>query len=77
MDHREQLNQIVGQRIRARRQELRMAQKGLAHLVGFKQHRISRIERGKSPLFVADLLVFAKALNTDLPELLQSVEICT
>ena len=56
---------MIGDRIKARREELGMTQEELAEKVGYKHKTsISRIEKNKSDIFQSDIVKFAKALDT-------------
>lgn len=56
---------MVGDRIKTRRQELRMSQRDLAEVMGYSNHStIARIEAGKVDLPQSRILQFAKVLGT-------------
>ena len=56
---------MIGDRIKARREELGMTQEELATKVGYKHKTsISRIEKNKSDIFQSDVVRFADALDT-------------
>ena len=56
---------MIGDRIKARREELGMTQEELAEKVGYKHKTsISRIEKNKSDIFQSDIVKFADALDT-------------
>jgi len=55
----------IGDRIKARRQELKMSQRELAALVGYSNHStVARIEANKVDLPQSKIAEFAKALHT-------------
>ena len=56
---------MIGERIKARREELGMTQEELAAKVGYKHKTsISRIEKNKSDISTSDVFEFADALET-------------
>lgn len=60
-------NNIVGERIRTRRQQLRMTQTELANRTGYSDKTaISKIEHGENDLTQSKIVLFADALNTSI-----------
>lgn len=60
---------ILGQRIRARRQKLGMSQEGLAHEAGLDRSYVGRIERGEHNLTFVSLVRIARAVGCDVATL--------
>lgn len=60
---------ILGQRIRATRRELRMSQERLAHESGLDRSYVGRVERGEHNLTFVSLLKIARALGRDVAAL--------
>lgn len=60
---------ILGQRIRARRRELKMSQEGLAHEAGLDRSYVGRIERGEHNLTFVSLVRLARAMRCDVAAL--------
>lgn len=56
---------ILGKRIRARRQELGMSQEALAHAAGMDRSYVGRIERGEHNLTFTALVRLARAMGSD------------
>ena len=58
-------NELMGTRIRIRRQELKMTQKELAEKVGYTSHTtVAKVESGLVDLPQSKILAFADALDT-------------
>lgn len=61
-------NNIVGERIRTRRQHLRITQSELARRTGYSDKTaISKIEHGENDLTQSKIALFADALHTSIP----------
>lgn len=67
-------DQIVGAAIRARREELGLTLKDLAHGMPISLSQISRYELGDSSLDPATLMLFAKRLGCTVEELMQDLK---
>lgn len=60
---------ILGKRIRARRQGMRLSQEGLAHEAGLDRSYVGRIERGEHNLTFVSLVRLARAMGCDVATL--------
>lgn len=60
---------ILGQRIRARREQLGLSQEELAHVAGLDRSYVGRIERGKHNLTFVSLVRMARAMQCDVAAL--------
>lgn len=61
----EQNNLQIGQRIKAKREELKLSQEELANMIGSKNRStVSNYENGARTFTQAQIMMFAKALNT-------------
>lgn len=68
-DERDQRLRQIGQRVRDRRQELALSQRGLAERLGVSPPNITRIEGGNQNLTVDTMCKLAEALEMPLDEL--------
>ena len=73
VDVEEQLNEAVGERIRARRHELGLTLKQVANRTGLSVSLISQIELGKSAASVLTLYKVATALGTRVATFFEAV----
>jgi len=64
------IDRRMGRSIRERREELRLNQRQLGHLVSLSRTSIANIEAGRQGLYVTSLYRFAKALACDPEDLL-------
>lgn len=60
---------ILGRRIRERRQGLGLSQEGLAHAAGMDRSYVGRIERGEHNLTLVALVRLARAMGCDVAAL--------
>ena len=60
---------ILGKRIRAKREELGMSQEGLAHEAGLDRSYVGRIERGEHNLTFVALVKLCRAMRCDVAAL--------
>ncbi|WP_294103964.1 helix-turn-helix transcriptional regulator [Sphingomonas sp.] len=60
---------ILGQRIRARRQGMGLSQEGLAHAAGLDRSYVGRVERGEHNLTFVSLVRLARAMGCDVAAL--------
>ena len=65
----------LGNRIRDRRQEVRLSQEALAEQVGISPNTVSRIECGQSAMSVEIFQKLVRILGTDANRLLGDVEL--
>lgn len=65
----------LGNRIRERRQEVRLSQEGLAEQAGISPNTVSRIECGQSAMSVEIFQKLVRILGTDANQLLGGVEL--
>jgi transcriptional regulator with XRE-family HTH domain len=56
---------ILGQRIRERRQDMGLSQEGLAHAAGLDRSYVGRIERGEHNLTFTALIKLCRAMQCD------------
>lgn len=61
----------LGEAMRAVREERKISQEGLADAAGIERAHYGKIERGKVNVSFLNLLKIAKALNTDLSEIIK------
>ena len=64
----------LGDAIRARRKELGYSQEKLAELIDCHRNYVGNVERGEQNLTIDMLVRFAKALEAELPSLMEAVE---
>ena len=67
----ELLKMMLGRRIAAYRQELKMTQRALAEAIEVDPARMNRIERGSEMPTAIQVIALARALNVSSDELLQ------
>jgi transcriptional regulator with XRE-family HTH domain len=63
-------NRAFGQRVRARREALRLSQEGLGVLVGLSRTSITNIEAGRQNVVAYTVRLFARHLDTSADDLL-------
>jgi len=63
-----------GERIKLRREELKISQEALAQRVGYSKYTLCRIEKNQRTVNMAKIADFAKALNTTVAYLVGSDE---
>lgn len=63
---------LLGQRIRAAREQLSLSQEDLAHKWGKQQYQISEYENGKRRVYAHDLPDLANALNVQIDYFFQN-----
>jgi len=65
---------FLGNRVRARREELGLSQEALADLCSFDRTYVSMIERGKRNISLLNLVRIAKGLSTSVAQLTEGIE---
>ena len=66
--------QILGNKLRSRREELGFSQEALADLCGFDRTYISLLERGKRNISLINLSRIAQGLRTSVSQLTEGLE---
>lgn len=66
--------QILGNKLRSRREELGFSQEALADLCGFDRTYISLLERGKRNVSLINLARIAQGLRTSVAQLTEGIE---
>ena len=66
--------QILGNKLRSRREELGFSQEALADLCGFDRTYISLLERGKRNISLINLARIAQGLRTSVAQLPEGIE---
>jgi transcriptional regulator with XRE-family HTH domain len=71
---KEELQKIVGNKIKEARIEKNITQQELAAICNFEKSSMSRIEAGRTNITLHTLYTIAKALNLDMHFLLKEIE---
>lgn len=66
--------ETLGNRVRARRQELGLSQEAMAHQIGIHWTFLGQIERGQRNLNLHNLLKLARGLGVDPGDLVRSLK---
>jgi transcriptional regulator with XRE-family HTH domain len=66
--------QALGERIRTRRETLKLSQEALAHQAGVHWTFLGQVERGRRNLSLHNLLKLAAGLDVDPAELVQGLQ---
>jgi transcriptional regulator with XRE-family HTH domain len=66
--------QLLGERIRARRNELGLSQEAMAYQIGIHWTFLGQVERGQRNLNLHNLVKLARGLGLDPGELVQGLE---
>lgn len=69
-----QATKVLGERVRARRQQLGLSQEAMAHQIGVHWTFLGQVERGRRNLNLHNLLKFARGLDIDPGELVQGLK---
>jgi transcriptional regulator with XRE-family HTH domain len=70
MNDRDNFYRRVGEKIRAKRQELGLSQEGLANAVGLKRPSVCNIEKGRQNILLHTFYEIAETLDVDANALL-------
>jgi transcriptional regulator with XRE-family HTH domain len=65
--------QLLGSKVKQRRNELTLSQESLASICGFDRTYISLIERGKRNISFTNLLTLSEGLQTSISELTRDI----
>ncbi|MWP40335.1 DNA-binding transcriptional regulator, XRE-family HTH domain [Gemmobacter aquatilis] len=66
--------EILGKRVREKREELGLSQEALADVCSFDRTYVSLIERGKRNISLVNLVRIAIGLNTSVSQLTEGIE---
>jgi transcriptional regulator with XRE-family HTH domain len=66
--------QVLGERVRARRQELGLSQEAMADQIGIHWTFLGQVERGQRNLNLHNLLKLARGLGLDPGDLMQGLQ---
>lgn len=66
--------QVLGKRVRVRREALGLSQEALAHQIGIHWTFLGQVERGRRNLSLHNLLKLAAGLGVDPAELIQGLQ---